>query len=122
MHALPQDLYKHVKDEFEDPLMQSMGGEPATLLALLMLMCVVRAIDPKITGLAALVDQLPNELLAILQPVHVARFVHKHFPRADSTDSMQVYAFDEVRMPITTMLLLICASGQTVSFLPYPSA
>ena len=125
VHVLLQDLFKHVKDEFEDPLMQSLGGKPALLLALLMLMCVVRVIDPDIKGLAALVEVLPDELLAILQPVHVARFVHKHFPRAhnaDSTDSTQIYAFDEVRMLIATMLLLICASGQTASSLPYPSA
>jgi hypothetical protein len=113
MHKLPQDLYKHVETQFEDELVQSLGGQPSTLLALLMLLCVARAITPNLGGLAALVQGLPDELLAILQPEHVARFVHTHFPRASKNPSTQIYAFDEVRLPITTTLLFICASGQT---------
>lgn len=105
MHAFLQDLYEHVANQFESQLMQSMGDQPATLLALLMLMGVARAINPTITGLASLVHRLLDELLAILQPEHVAVFVHKHFPRTGNHDSIQIYAFDEVRLPITTMLL-----------------
>ncbi|CAL8467398.1 g6935 [Coccomyxa elongata] len=89
------DLYEHVANQFEDQLMQSLGGKPATLLALLMLMCVARAIIPNLPGLAALVDRLPDELLAILQPEHVARFVHTHFPHSSNVPSTQIYAFDE---------------------------
>ena len=112
-----QDLSEHVADQFGSPLMQSVRDQHASLLALLMLMCVVRAIEPAITGLASLVHWLPDELLATLQPQHVARFVHNLFPRTSNISSTQIYAFDEVRLPITTKLLLICASGQTATSL-----
>ncbi|BDA48304.1 hypothetical protein COCOBI_11-5640 [Coccomyxa sp. Obi] len=90
------DLYQHVNNQFGSPLMTYLGEKPATLLALLMLLCVARAIDPDISGLTQLVDQLPDQLLAILLPQHVARFVHKHFPRANiDIASTQIYAFEE---------------------------
>ncbi|BDA45948.1 hypothetical protein COCOBI_08-0400 [Coccomyxa sp. Obi] len=91
------DLYDDVANEFQcNELMQSVGGRPGTLLALLMLMCVARAINhPDVSGLASLVHLLPDELLAIVQPEHVARFVHKHLPRTNNIGSTQIYAFDE---------------------------
>ncbi|CAL8469781.1 g9323 [Coccomyxa elongata] len=60
------DLYEHVVNQFESQLMQSLSDQPATLLALLMLI-----------------------------PSMWRSCVHKHFPRIGNHGSIQIYAFDE---------------------------
>ena len=68
-----------------------------TLALLFLLALCLRVKRKEIQTLAQLVRDLPDELVAIIQPEHVVEYIHTHLPRTNpQTDSFIVFAFDEV--------------------------
>ena len=71
---LPQDLLKHVDSSFgASPLVEELCSEPRRMLALLFLLALCLRIKRTIKDLAQLVQQLPDKLLAIVQPEDVVQ-------------------------------------------------
>ena len=95
---LPQDLLTQVDSHFiGDPLVVELCSNPARMLALLFLWALCLRIKRSTGSLPDLVEDLPDELLAIVKPQHVLQWIHVHLPRGDpKTDSFIMFAFDEV--------------------------
>ena len=84
--------------------MEEVASYDTTLLALLMVFAIHNTISPNdATTFSKTVGRLPDEFLAIIQPHHIARFVHLSLmpgdKRRDGADSRQLFFSDEARMP-----------------------
>ena len=67
------------------------------MLALLWLLAVTLRLRPSIQNLAQLVQALPDDILAYIQPEHVAVYVQQHVPRADPlSETIIFFQLDEV--------------------------
>lgn len=103
-----QNLKEHVDAAWgrENCLLDQLCLEPSRTLALLFLLALGVRSKRQIRNLVDLVQQLPEELLAIVKPEHVVNWIHDNIPRSkQQTDSFAIFAFDEVCSPLTSLLL-----------------
>jgi predicted membrane chloride channel (bestrophin family) len=111
-----QDLKVHVDEAWgrENYMLDQLCLAPSRTLALLLLLALALRSKKQISDLLDLVQQLPEELLAIIRPEHVVRWIHDNIPRSkQQTDSFVIFALDEVCTPLTSLLLSCqcCASS-----------
>ncbi|KAK9914978.1 hypothetical protein WJX75_003303 [Coccomyxa subellipsoidea] len=92
------DLKVHVDEAWgrENYMLDQLCLAPSRTLALLLLLALALRSKKQISDLLDLVQQLPEELLAIIRPEHVVRWIHDNIPRSkQQTDSFVIFALDE---------------------------
>ena len=86
-------------------LVVQLCSEPWRMLALLFTLALCLRIKRTIHNLAELAKELPDELLAILQPEHGVQWRYAHLLRSDpKTDTFILFAFDEACIAPLTLV------------------
>ncbi len=110
-----QDLQLHVSNAFGEGTnkeIEMLCNDPSRVLGLLMLLSLCQTIKTSVDNIAGLVEAMPLELQAILQPAHVLMWIHSNLPRADiSTGSHVIFTFDRVVFPSLAVDFILLAKA-----------